>query len=1634
MSLPWSGKGSKGVPVGADEVMLLDSEDSNPETENKRARLDDLPSSGQINTASNVGTGEGVFKQKSGVNLEFRSLLGETNKVVLTGNTTDITFTLGSLVVATNKANTYGDFAQTFPDNQLFIQNPAATFTYQIIASAIGDNRTLTLPSLTANDIFVAENFTQTLTNKTLITPIISTITNSGPLTLPTGPQTLVGRTTFDTLSNKTLTFPVISTISNSGTLTLPTGTDTLVARTSTDTLTNKTLTMPVIAQIVNTGTLTLPTTSDTLMGRNTIDIFTNKTFNANADGNMLSNVDVADLANGQSGQLITWDTSGFADTVAAGTSGQVLTSQGPTNVPVFSDTSAGTIRLVKLEGSTVATNREAINFIDTDNDIIFLVADSPSPSQATVSASISTTYAGGVNIVTVGTIATGTWGPMATTIAVASGGTGVETLTDKGVLFGNAASAVGVTTVGTLNQVLTSNGSGVAPSFKDASSVTFPVSDAIPIIKGSVDDTKLLRFEIDGFSSATTRVLTPPNADGTLALLQISQTFSGINTFTAGNIFTQDIRIEKTGGTTAAKYNATVFNNDSADGGFISGNKSRGTLASPSAVILDDICAGVEALGHTGSAFEFAGFLCFTADGTFTPSSTPMRFEIFTTPASSTTQVKRFEIGSDGITTITFPDDTVTDGLVVANTDGGFTFGNTTATASSFAAEMAVTTLGNTNEFITDVSITPADTGTVPVSVLNLRQSDNTDIENRPLWEIRNNGTAVFTIEANGTFEATIPNGSISVGDENNLGVAVPAGLDTKADCVAATTGNITLANSQTIDGVAVVNPNRVLVKDQTTASENGIYVVVDAGSWTRSTDADTDAEVNNGMLTEITSGTANATTAWVITTVDPIVVDTTSLIFQELSLVPFGISGLTDGTVTQLDSSEIVFEQDGSFFRGPVRPNPFRQINVRTQAQLEAKFGTNLVIPDNESWTVSVDGPQLPGGGTPLALNKPFLVGMNSSLEISAVSADKIVLWQGVGPMIRNKTFGPSTLVRTIRTKNITIVGLAENSIFDIESNRTVFCDTTNFVTLNELGQVQSDICAFVRCTHTNYTNGGFRGIGQEIFNVEAGFSGNSNFNNFTMFSVLPKITTDNPTGVMHLTISNFREFNSNSGNSLFFLEPNPISGSTYVLNDCTTSLGDFYQRGTKLVITEVAQNVGNIVLTVDATAHGLVVGDSIVLSGFDDANYNGTFDVQAVAASTFEVTATFGATGKGFLTTSPLTITTVADAGGGDITLTTDITHGLSVSDQVQLSGFDDANYNGLFTVTAVNAGARTFDVTATFTATGTGVMDIAISAVADGGGPVTTITLVSGGTGYVVGDELTITGDTSTASNARITVDAVTSGVITAFTKLVGGSGYTSAGESVTLSEGTGSSATATVTITGDITLTSTTAHGLKVGKMTVLQDFADSNYNGTFIVNAISGLTFNVTATFTATGVGTMNANSANSASLEVTAQNNPGVADSMVAGEISLFDSGGLLVSTTTTAVPVAIGSSTWQATSLERTSVNSATAGDGKLKYIGIETSDFTVDYSATIKMASGPGQVVGINLLRTRSASTIAVEPNAIRLTSTGNTTYIFLQSTTTVNLQTDDELEVAVVNYDGTPASVDVQYSKMVLTQGA
>lgn len=97
----------------------------------------------------------------------------------------------------------------------------------------------------------------------------------------------------------------------------------------------------------------------------------------------------------------------------------------------------------------------------------------------------------------------------------------------------------------------------------------------------------------------------------------------------------------------------------------------------------------------------------------------------------------------------------------------------------------------------------------------------------------------------------------------------ATATGLTVKNSCRVTTSVNIVLENTQTIDGVALNVGDRVLVKNQTNGSENGIYNVVGgANPWTRSTDADNSSEVITGMFCFITEGTASAGNGYVLNT----------------------------------------------------------------------------------------------------------------------------------------------------------------------------------------------------------------------------------------------------------------------------------------------------------------------------------------------------------------------------------------------------------------------------------------------------------------------------------------------------------------------------------------------------------------------------------------------------------------------------------------------------------------------------------------------------------------------------------------------------------------------------------------------
>ena len=115
----------------------------------------------------------------------------------------------------------------------------------------------------------------------------------------------------------------------------------------------------------------------------------------------------------------------------------------------------------------------------------------------------------------------------------------------------------------------------------------------------------------------------------------------------------------------------------------------------------------------------------------------------------------------------------------------------------------------------------------------------------------------------------------------------ATKSGLDVKDSVRVATTANITIASDlnvgDSIDGVTLADGDRVLVKNQSTGSENGIYTA--GASPARATDFDADSEVTAGAFFFVEEGTVNADSGFVVSTDDDITVGSTAITFTQFS-----------------------------------------------------------------------------------------------------------------------------------------------------------------------------------------------------------------------------------------------------------------------------------------------------------------------------------------------------------------------------------------------------------------------------------------------------------------------------------------------------------------------------------------------------------------------------------------------------------------------------------------------------------------------------------------------------------------------------------------------------------------------------
>lgn len=187
-----------------------------------------------------------------------------------------------------------------------------------------------------------------------------------------------------------------------------------------------------------------------------------------------------------------------------------------------------------------------------------------------------------------------------------------------------------------------------------------------------------------------------------------------------------------------------------------------------------------------------------------------------------------------------------------------------------------------------------------------------NTALTTNPLARANHTGTQTAStisdfdtqVRTSRLDQMAAPTTSVSLNSQKITGLATPtagtdaanknyvddavAGLSWKNEVRVATTTSGTLAssfaNGQTVDGTVLATGDRILIKDQSTQTENGIYTVNSSGAPTRATDADSAGEIN-GAAVFVTNGTANQGTRWVCNVTGTITLGSTNITFVQFA-----------------------------------------------------------------------------------------------------------------------------------------------------------------------------------------------------------------------------------------------------------------------------------------------------------------------------------------------------------------------------------------------------------------------------------------------------------------------------------------------------------------------------------------------------------------------------------------------------------------------------------------------------------------------------------------------------------------------------------------------------------------------------
>ena len=251
-----------------------------------------------------------------------------------------------------------------------------------------------------------------------------------------------------------------------------------------------------------------------------------------------------------------------------------------------------------------------------------------------------------------------------------------------------------------------------------------------------------------------------------------------------------------------------------------------------------------------------------------------------------------------------------VLDGTNATSSSRGVaSFDSTDFTVSSGAVSANAITLGSSSLNLGET--TTAIAGLTQLDVDNIRIDGNTIRSTNTNGNISLNPNGSGVVDVNNSRISSVADPTQAQDAATKAYVdAVKQALDIKDSVRVATTAAITIASDlgvgDAIDGVTLADGDRVLVKNQTDASQNGIYLA--GSSPVRSADANASSEVTSGMFCFVEEGTVNGDNGFVLTTNDPITLDTTDLTFTQFN----GAGQIIAGDALSKSGNTINFNDD--------------------------------------------------------------------------------------------------------------------------------------------------------------------------------------------------------------------------------------------------------------------------------------------------------------------------------------------------------------------------------------------------------------------------------------------------------------------------------------------------------------------------------------------------------------------------------------------------------------------------------------------------------------------------------------------------------------------------------------------------